>query len=136
MESLLNYAERFYNRQFITREKANHSILIQLENVLKDYFNSGQTAITGVPTVNIIADLLHLSPKYLSSLLRMHTGQNTQHYIHEKLIERAKERISTSELSMSEIAYELGFEHLQSFSRLFKAKTHLSPMEFRQSFKN
>jgi len=136
LESLLNYAERFYNRQFITREKGNHKILERLEKALNDYLSSGQPATKGLPTVNDIATLLHVSPKYLSSLLRMHTGQNTQHYIHEKLIERAKERISTSELSMSEIAYELGFEHLQSFSRLFKAKTQLSPLEFRQSFKN
>ena len=136
LESVLNYAERFYNRQFITREKANHKILDRLEKALGDYFNSGQPATKGLPSVNDIANLLHISPKYLSSLLRMHTGQNTQHYIHEKLIERAKQRISTSDLSMSEIAYELGFEHLQSFSRLFKAKTQLSPLEFRQLFKS
>jgi AraC-like DNA-binding protein len=136
LESLLNYSERFYNRQFITREKANHGVLVHLEKALADYFNSGQATLKGLPTVNDLANLLHVSPKYLSSLLRMHTGQNTQYYIHEKLIERAKERISTSGLSMSEIAYELGFEHLQSFSRLFKAKTQLTPLEFRQSFKN
>jgi AraC-like DNA-binding protein len=134
LESLLNYAERFYNRQFITREKANHQILDRLEKALNDYLSTGQPATKGLPNVNDIAALLHISPKYLSSALRMHTGQNTQNYIHEKLIERAKERISTSNLSMSEIAYELGFEHLQSFSRLFKAKTQLSPVEFRKSF--
>jgi AraC-like DNA-binding protein len=134
LESLLNYAERFYDRQFITREKANHQILDRLEKALTQYFNSGEAATKGLPTVNEVAALLHISPKYLSSLLRMHTGQNTQHYIHGKLIERAKERISTSQLSMSEIAYELGFEHLQSFSRLFKAKTQISPIEFRQLF--
>src|SRR6185437_8072621 len=105
----LNYAERFYNRQFITREKANHTILERLEKVVNDYLSSEQPTTKGLPTVNDIADLLHISPKYLSSLLRMHTGKNTQHYIHEKLIERAKERISTTELSISEIAYELGF---------------------------
>jgi len=104
--------------------------------VLTQYLNSGQPATKGLPTVNDLPSLPHISPKYLSSLLRMLTGQNTQHYIHEKLIEKAKERISSSDLSMSEIAYELGFEHLQSFSRLFKAKTQLSPMAFRQSFKN
>ncbi len=136
LESLLSYAERFYNRQFITREKANHQILDRLEKVLNNYFSSGQPQNKGLLTVSDIAALLHISPKYLSSLLRMHTGQNTQHFIHEKLIERAKERISTSELSMSEIAYELGFEHLQSFSRLFKAKTNFTPLDFRQSFKN
>lgn len=136
LESLLSYANRFYNRQFITREKANQKTLDRLEKVLNDYLSSGRPAINGLPTVNDIAALLHISPKYLSSLLRMHTGQNTQHYIHEKLIEKAKERISTSDLSISEIAYELGFEHLQSFSRLFKSKTRLSPLAFRQSFKS
>jgi AraC-like DNA-binding protein len=136
LEGLLNYAERFYNRQFITREKANHTLLDRLDKTLNDYLNSGQPAIKGLPAVNDVAALLHISPKYLSSLLRTHTGQNTRHYIHDKLIERAKEKISTTELSMSEIAYELGFEHLQSFSRLFKAKTQLSPVEFRASFKN
>jgi AraC-like DNA-binding protein len=135
LESLLSYAERFYSRQFITREKSNHQILDRLEKVLTHYLNSGQPEIKGLPTVKDLATLLHISPKYLSSVLRMHTGHNAQHYIHEKLIERAKERISTSDLSMSEIAYELGFEHLQSFSRLFKAKTRLSPLKFRQSFK-
>jgi len=136
LESLLNYAERFYNRQFVTREKANHQILDRLEKVLNDYINSGQLAEKGVPAVTVIAGQLNISPKYLSGLLRLHTGRNTQHYIHEKIIERAKERISTSDLSISEIAYELGFEHLQSFSRLFKSKTKLSPIEFRQSFKS
>lgn len=136
LESLLNYAERFYNRQFVTREKANHQVLDRLEKELNAYLNSDQPVTKGLPTVNDMAAVLHISPKYLSSVLRTHTGQNTQHYIHEKLIEKAKEKISTSNLTMSEIAYELGFEHLQSFSRLFKMKTHLSPLEFRQSFKN
>ncbi len=136
LESLLNYAERFYSRQFITREKANHQLLARLEKVVTQYVASGQPATLGLPTVHHMAALLHVSPKYLSSLLRLHTGQNTQHYLHEKLIERAKERLSTSALSVGEIAYELGFEHVQSFSRLFKAKTQHSPLEFRQLFKN
>ena len=136
LESLLNYAERFYNRQFITREKANHQLLTRLEKVVTQYLASGQPAALGLPTVNQVATLLHVSPKYLSGLLRLHTGQNTQHYLHEKLLERAKEKLSTSALSVGEIAYELGFEHVQSFSRLFKAKTQLSPLEFRQLFKN
>ena len=133
---MLNYAERFYSRQFITREKANHQLLARLEKVITQYVAGGQPATLGLPTVNHMAALLHVSPKYLSSLLRLHTGQNTQQYIHEKLIERAKERLSTSALSVGEIAYELGFEHVQSFSRLFKAKTQRSPLEFRQLFKN
>ncbi len=134
IESLLNYAERFYNRQFITREKANHQILDRLETLLTDYFNSDDLIKKGLPTVQHIAGHLNLSPKYLSSLLRVLTGQNTQQHIHDKLIEKAKIKLSTTNLSVSEIAYELGFEHLQSFSKLFKIKTKLSPLEFRQLF--
>ncbi|WP_419801474.1 helix-turn-helix domain-containing protein [Mucilaginibacter sp.] len=134
IESLLNYAERFYNRQFITREKANHQILDRLEKLLSDYFNSDDLIKRGLPTVGHIAGQLHLSPQYLSGLLRTVTGQNTQQHIHDKLIEKAKEKLSTTNLSVSEIAYDLGFGHLQSFSKLFKTKTSLSPVEFRQSF--
>ena len=134
IESLLNYAERFYNRQFITREKAHHQILDHLEKLLNDYFNSDDLIKRGLPTVRYVAEQLNVSPKYLSNLLRVLTEQNTQQHIHDKLIEKAKEKLSTTNLSVSEIAYELGFEHLQSFSKLFKTKTKLSPLEFRQSF--
>lgn len=134
LENLLSYAERFYNRQFITREKTNHQILQRLEKIISEYFNSDDLVIKGLPTVQYISDNLHVSPTYLRSLLKTLTGQNTQQHIHEKLIEKAKEKLSTTDLSVSEIAYELGFEHVQSFSKLFKAKTKLSPLEFRQSF--
>ncbi len=134
IETLLNYADRFYHRQFITREKANHQILERLEKLVSAYFNSNDLINRGLPTVRYVAEQLHLSPKYLSSLLQVLTGQNTQQYIHEKLIEKAKEKLSTTDLSVSEIAYELGFEHLQSFSKLFKTKTNLSPLDFRKSF--
>lgn len=134
IESLLNYADRFYHRQFITREKANHHILESLETLLTDYFNSDDLILKGLPTVAYLAGSLHISSKYLSSLLKVLTGQNTQQHIHEKLIEKAKEKLSTTNLSVSEIAFELGFEHLQSFSKLFKAKTKQSPVEFRASF--
>ncbi|WP_343692884.1 helix-turn-helix transcriptional regulator [Chitinophaga sp.] len=134
LETLLSYADRFYHRQFITREKANHQLLARLETVLDDYFNDGDLISKGLPSVAYVAQTLHLSPKYLSSLLRILTGQNTQQHIHEKLIEKAKEKLSTTNLSVSEIAYELGFEHLQSFSKLFKTKTNQSPLEFRASF--
>lgn len=133
-ETLLNYSERFYNRQFITREKANHQILELLEKILADYFNSEDLITKGLPSVQYIADNLNVSPKYLSGLLKVLTGQSTQQHIHEKLIEKAKEKLSTTGLSISEIAYELGFEHSQSFSRFFKTKTKLTPLEFRQSF--
>jgi len=135
IEALLNYADRFYHRQFITREKANHEILERLETLLANYFNRDDLISKGLPTVAYLAAELNISPKYLSSLLKVLTGQNTQQHIHEKLIEKAKEKLSTTDLSISEIAYELGFEHLQSFSKLFKTKTKQSPIAFRASFK-
>lgn len=134
IEALLNYSERFYNRQFIIREKANHQILERLEKLLADYFNSDDLVSKGLPTVQYIAETLNVSPKYLSGLLKVLSGQSTQQHIHEKLVEKAKEKLSTTNLSVSEIAYELGFEHSQSFSKLFKTKTKLSPSQFRQSF--
>src|SRR5690606_33349964 len=134
IEALLNYSERFYNRQFITREKANHQILGRLEKLLFDHFNSDDVISRGLPTVQYVAEKLNVSPSYLGSLLRVLTGQNTQQHIHDKLIETAKEKLTTTNLSISEIAYELGFEHSQSFSKLFKTKTKLSPLEFRKSF--
>jgi AraC-like DNA-binding protein len=134
IETLLNYSDRFYHRQFITREKANHHMLERLENILTDYFKNDDLISKGLPTVAYVAQSLNLSPKYLSGLLKVLTGHNTQYHIHEKLIEKAKEKLSTTELSISEIAYDLGFKHLQSFSKLFKTKTKRSPQEFRSSF--
>lgn len=134
IETLLNYTERFYQRQFITRKISNHLILDRLEKLLSDYFNSNDLATKGVPTVQYISDNLNISPTYLLSLLKTLTGQTTQQHIHDKLIGKAKEKLSTTDLSVSEIAYELGFEHLQSFSKFFKAKTTLSPLRFRQSY--
>ncbi|WP_412468790.1 helix-turn-helix domain-containing protein [Pedobacter sp. KLB.chiD] len=135
IESLLSYSERFYNRQFITREKSNHQILERLEKVLADYFDNSELMLNGLPTVEFIAGTLNISAKYLGSLLKALTGQSTQQHIHDKLIEKAKEKLSTTNLTISEIAYELGFEHPQSFSKLFKAKAKLSPLKFRTSFK-
>lgn len=134
LELLLNYADRFYHRQFITRKITNHKILTRLEEILKEYFNSYSLIEKGLPTVNDIAQSLNVSPNYLSGLLKVLTGQSTQQHIHDKLIEKAKEKLSATDLSVSEIAYELGFEHSQSFSKLFKTKTKLSPLQFRQSF--
>ena len=134
LESLLHYADRFYHRQFLTREKANHEVLERLETLLQDYFNGNNLQERGLPSVHYVADSLQLSPQYLSHLLRVVTGQNTQQHIHAWLIAKAKEKLSTTTLTVSEIAYELGFEHLPSFSKLFKAKTTLSPLEFRASF--
>jgi AraC family transcriptional activator of pobA len=134
LETLLNYTERFYQRQFITRKVTNHQILGRLEKLLSDYFNGDDLTTKGLPTVQYISNNLNISPTYLRSLLKALTGQTTQQHIHEKLIEKAKEKLSTTDLAVSEIAYELGFEHLQSFSKLFKIKTKLSPLEFRASF--
>jgi len=134
LESLLHYADRFYHRQFLTRDKANHEVLERVEALLDTYFSSDDLMERGLPTVRYVAEHLNLSPKYLSNLLRVVTGQNTQQHIHDRLIAKAKEKLSTTTLTVSEIAYELGFEHLQSFSKLFKAKTSFSPLEFRASF--
>jgi len=134
LELLLNYSDRFYHRQFITRKITNHHVLDRLEDILSEYFNSDTLAKKGLPAVQCIAEKLNVSPGYLSGLLKTLTGQSTQQHIHDKLIEKAKEKLSTTALSVSEIAYELGFEHPQSFSKLFKTKTNLSPLEFRRSF--
>jgi len=134
LDLLLTYGERFYQRQFITRKITNHKILGRLEDALTEYFNNDALSKNGLPTVQYIAGTLNVSPNYLSGLLRSLTGRSTQQHIHDKLIEKAKEKLSTNNLSVSEIAYELGFEHPQSFSKLFKTKTSLSPLEFRQSF--
>ncbi len=134
LELLLTYSERFYQRQFITRKKSAHQILDKLEVLLAAHFSEGALAKGGLPTVQSIATALHTSPGYLSGLLKSLTGQSTQQHIHDRLIRKAKEKRSSTGLSVSEIAYELGFEHPQSFSKLFKAKTRLSPLEFRASF--
>jgi len=135
IETLLNYAERFYQRQFVTRKITNHKVLEQLEAVLTEYFDNDQLLTTkGLPTVQYISEILNISPSYLSGLLTSLTGQSTQQHIHNKLINKAKERLSITDLSVSEIAYELGFEHPQSFSKLFKKKTKTTPSAFRNSF--
>lgn len=131
---LLNYAQRFYGRQFITRKAINHQLLDQLEEIVKGCFANDNLGLRGLPTVGYIAEKLNVSPGYLSGLLKTLIGQNTQQYLHQKLIDLAKEKLSTTNLSISEIAYALGFEHLQSFTKLFKSKTNLTPSAFRQSF--
>ncbi|RYY61004.1 MAG: AraC family transcriptional regulator [Chitinophagaceae bacterium] len=134
IELLLQYCDRFYNRQFLTRKISSHQILNRVEEMLDEYFKSDDLIEKGLPTVQFIADTLNISPTYLSALLKALTGQSTQQHIHEKLIEKAKEKLSLTDLSISEIAYSLGFEHPPSFSKLFKSKTNLSPLEFRATF--
>ncbi|MDB5158072.1 MAG: helix-turn-helix protein [Mucilaginibacter sp.] len=134
IELLLTYAERFYKRQFITRKAVSSNLLQKLEALLDEYFTDEKSLSKGIPTVQYLAETLNLSPSYLSDMLRSLTGQNAQQHIHQKLIEKAKEKLSTTSLSVSEVAYALGFEHPQSFSKLFKTKTNLSPLEFRRAF--
>jgi AraC family transcriptional activator of pobA len=134
LESLLSYSERFYQRQFMTRRITNHQLLERLNDLLTSYFDGADIMQKGLPSVGYLAEKLHVSADYLSGLLKAITGLTTQQHIHEKLIEKAKEQLSTTGLSVSEIAYRLGFEHSQSFSKLFKAKTSFSPLDFRQAF--
>jgi AraC family transcriptional activator of pobA len=134
LELLLNYSNRFYNRQFITRKAVSNDLLQKLEDVLNEYYEGELSLSEGIPTVHFLAEKLNMSSSYLSDNLRSLTGQSAQQHIHEKLIEKAKEKLSTTNLSVSEVAYELGFEHPQSFSKLFKTKTTFSPLEFRKSF--
>jgi len=134
IELLLNFAERFYARQFITRKISNHQIISQLETVLDEEFRSDNLVENGIPSVQFVADRLNLSPNYLSGILKSLTGQSTQQHIHDKLIEKAKEQLMATPLSISEIAYGLGFEHPASFTKLFKNKTDLSPLEFRRAY--
>lgn len=134
LDLLLKYCDRFYNRQFLTRKKANNDLLSKLEALLDDYFKNDRQIVNGIPTVHFIAEQLHLSANYLSDMLRVQTGQTTQQHIQNRLIEKAKELLSVTEMSVSEIAYHLGFEHPQSFHRLFENRTSVSPLEFRASF--
>lgn len=134
LEVLLNYSNRYYKRQFITRKAVSHSVIEKFEMFLNEYFNDEHSLNQGLPGVKYFSEKLNLSSSYLSDLLRNLTGLNTQQHIHLKLIDKAKEKLTSTDLSISEIAYELGFEHPQSFNKLFKAKTKMSPVEFKQSF--
>ncbi|MGN6477934.1 MAG: helix-turn-helix domain-containing protein, partial [Flavipsychrobacter sp.] len=118
----------------ITRKAVHNDLLQRLEELLNNYFSDDTLLRQGVPTVAYLAKELNLSPSYLSDMLRSLTGQSAQQHIHDKLIEKAKEILSTTNLSVGEVAYALGFEYAQSFSKLFKSKTSLSPLEFRQQF--
>ncbi|MFM2368996.1 MAG: hypothetical protein RL619_1296 [Bacteroidota bacterium] len=134
LELLLKYADRFYNRQFLTRRIPSNQLLVKVEDFLNQHFIDENLMEQGIPTVQQVAEAVFVSPNYLSTMLKGLIGKNTQTLIHEKLIEKAKEKLSTSNLSVSEIAYQLGFEHSQSFSKLFKNKSGVSPLEFRAGF--
>lgn len=134
LELFLSYAQRFYKRQFITRKPAGHSIIEKMNSILEAYFDHPGADNRGLPTVQYLSGQLNVSPGYLSDMLRSVSGLSAQQHIHELLIGKAKEKLLSTGLTVGEIAYELGFEHPQSFSKFFKAKTRQSPMEFRASF--
>lgn len=136
IEVLLNYANRFYDRQFLTRKAVNNDLLARLEQQLEDYFNEDKSLLKGLPTVNDVAEKLNVTPRYLSDLLRNLVGLNSQQFIHEKVIEKAKQYLAKDELTIAEIAYHLGFEHPQSFNKLFKNKTLFSPSDYKKSLLN
>lgn len=131
IELLLNYSKRFYNRQFITRKRFNKNTMVQFTNLLDDYFEKGFQKELGIPTVQYFADKLKFSPNYLSELIRKGTDKSILEHIHYRVIELAKNKLLNSSSSISEIAYELGFEYSQYFSRLFKSKVGKTPLEYR-----
>ena len=133
LDVLLSYANRFYHRQFLTRRAAEHDQLSRFEVLLAAYFAGEQDR--PLPTVQHFADALHVSPAYLSDMLRTLTGQNTQQHLHHALIERAKDLLLSTSLSINETAFRLGFEYPQYFSRLFKRKTGQTPAAFRGTVK-
>lgn len=131
IELLLSYCLRFYGRQLITRSQTNKSIITQIENILIQYFSDDKLNEQGLPTVKHLAEMVHLSPSYLSDLLKKETGKNAQEHIHFHLIEEAKNLLLNSEKNINEIAYVLGFEYPQYFNKLFKKRTGKTPMEYR-----
>ena len=133
IELLLTYCNRYYNRQFITRRAVNDELLDKVQKLMDDYFTSDKLN-KGLPTAQYVAEKLNLSSKYLSDCLKQLTGSTAQQLIHEKLIEHAKEKLTTTNLSIGEIAYDLGFEYTQSFTKLFKSKTQQTPMQFRADY--
>jgi AraC family transcriptional activator of pobA len=134
IELMLNYSNRFYNRQFITRKIIHNDLIAEMEIYLSQVFDGEKALLEGLPTVLQVSDHLKVSARYLNDMLRSLTGQTTQQHIHNKLIEKAKDILSTTNLTIAEIAYSLGFEYPQSFNKLFKNKVKLSPLEFRQKF--
>ena len=132
IELLLNYCMRFYDRQFITRSNENKDVIVKFERLLRDYFRSGEPAESGLPSVKYFADKLFLSANYFGDLVKKETGRSAQEYIQQLLIATAKERLCDTSQSVSEIAYSLGFQYPQHFSRMFKKSVGLTPNEYRQ----
>ena len=130
---LLDYCMRFYERQFTTRQESNKDIVVRFERLLDDYFESKAPQELGLPTVKYFAEKVFLSPNYFGDLISKQTGKTVSEYIQNRLIDRAKELLLSSSKSMSEIAYDLGFQYPQHMSRMFKRVTGCTPNEFRSS---
>lgn len=133
LELLLNYCVRFYDRQFYTRTNLNQDIASHFEQLIKEYYQLEKQLELGIPTVQYFGDQMNMSSKYLSDLLKKESGQSTQDHIHKFIIEKAKTKLLSSKQSASQIAYSLGFEYPQYFSKIFKKKTTMSPNEFRHN---
>jgi AraC-like DNA-binding protein len=133
IELFLNYCNRFYDRQFITRENANKGVLEKFEEVLNQYFTSDKPNKIGLPSVAYCADELHLSANYFGDLIKKETGKSAQEYIQNKIIDVAKDQILGNTKTVNEIAYELGFKYPQHFSRLFKQRVGFTPNEYRNA---
>ncbi|MCC8407508.1 helix-turn-helix domain-containing protein [Mucilaginibacter sp. UR6-1] len=133
IELILSYSKRYYERQFISRKTVSHAILTKIEQLMNDYFDGKEALNNGIPTVEYLAVRLNLSPHYFSDVLRSLTGESALHHIQEKLVDKAKEYLSVTDLTVSEIAYKLGFKHPQSLSKLFRRKTNISPLVFRRN---
>ena len=136
IELLLNYCTRFYDRQFITRKKANKDILVRFEELLDGYFNSDKPELLGTPTVTFCADSLHLSPNYFGDLIKKETGKSALEHIQQKMMNVAKNMLAEQRKSISEIAYALGYQYPQYFSRAFKKIEGCTPNEYRMTRAN
>lgn len=132
IELLLDYCMRFYERQFITRSESNKGILVKFEALLDDYFQSDKPQTDGLPSVKYFADKVFLSPNYFGDLIKKETGKSAQEYIQTRMIDMAKEMIAGTEKTVSQIAYELGFQYSQHFNRIFKKNTGYTPGEYRK----
>jgi AraC-like DNA-binding protein len=131
IELFLNYCKRYYGRQFITRTNQNKDLIVNFENFLSEYVNSDKLRTLGIPSVKHCAEAMNLSANYFGDLLKSETGKNAQEHIHYFLLEQAKNLLVSSKKRINEIAYDLGFEYPQNFSKLFKKKVGLSPTDFR-----
>ena len=135
LSTLLKYANRFYERQFLNRKELSNDLLEQFNQQLEEYFESGQLQEKGIPSIEQLAEKISVSQRYLSDTLKKETGKTTTEHLHSYLIDEAKNILLKPNKSISEVAYELGFEYPQYFSRLFKKKEGLSPSEFREKYK-